>query len=124
MLHAKYAFRPITTRMSQQRLFELLQRHTPAMLKTSQVLGKLPMAGRVLKRIIPVADYTGRFPLSDVQLKEWALLDTFDMLAPTYDNPQTRSTAAAWMRETGMEDVEVLHASHLVARGTKPVSAR
>lgn len=121
ILHAKYAFRPITTRMSQQRLFELLQRYTPAMLKTSQILGKVPLAGRVLKRIVPVADYTGRFPLSDVQLKEWALLDTFDMLAPTYDSPQTRSAAAAWMRETGMEDVEVLHASHLVARGTKPI---
>lgn len=124
MFHAKYAFRPITTRMSQQRLFELLQRHTPTMLKTSQILGKLPLAGRVLKRIVPVADYTGRFPLSDMQLKEWALLDTFDMLAPTYDNPQTQTKIAAWMSESGIDDVEVLHASHLVARGAKPALSK
>lgn len=124
MCHAKYAFRPITTRMSQQRLFELLQRYTPAMLRTSQNLGKLPVVGRVLQRIVPVADYTGRFPLSDVQLTEWALLDTFDMLAPTYDNPQTQSTIAAWMTESGIDDVEVLHESHLVARGTKPALSK
>ncbi len=68
---------------------------------------------------MPVANYEGILPLTDIQLREWALLDTFDWLSPAYDNPQTSTTAKAWMEGAGMLDVEVLHAAHLVARGVK-----
>ncbi len=120
MLHAKYLLRPLTKRMDQPRLFLLLQRWVPALLAASQSLGRVPLVGRGLKRIVPVADYTGRFPLSDQQLREWALLDTFDMLAPTYDNPQTAHTVAAWFEQAGLKEVEVGHWGHLVGRGIKP----
>lgn len=79
------------------------------MLATSQVLGCFPLLGRGLKRIVPVADYTGRFPLSDQQLKEWALLDTFDMLAPIYDNPQTAATVRRWFEQEDLVEIEVGH---------------
>ncbi|MBF0420158.1 MAG: methyltransferase domain-containing protein [Magnetococcales bacterium] len=121
ILHAKYLFRPFTKRMNQVKLFQLLERWVPTMLVMSQVLGRIPLFGRVLKRIVPIADYTGRFPLSDQQLKEWALLDTFDMLAPTYDNPQTAATVRRWFDEAGLVGVGVGHWSHLVGRGTKLV---
>lgn len=81
----------------------------------------MPLVGRALKRIVPVADYTGRFPLSDRQLKEWALLDTFDMLAPTYDYPQTAATVRQWFEHAGLVQIEVGHWSHLVGRGIKPL---
>lgn len=123
LMHAKYLFRPFAKRISQDRLFAFLERHVPAMLVTSQTLGRLPLIGRALKRIVPVADYTGVFPLSEQQLKEWALLDTFDMLAPTYDNPQTVKIARKWFEQAGFADIEVLHAAHLVARGRKPIIA-
>ena len=84
------------------------------------MLGCVPLVGRGLKRIVPVADYTGRFPLSDQQLKEWALLDTFDMLAPTYDNPQSAATVREWFEQAGLVEIEVGHWSHLVGRGIKP----
>jgi SAM-dependent methyltransferase len=122
MLHAKYLFRPLTKRMDQKALFKLLQRWVPTLLSFSQVLGRVPLVGRALKRIVPVADYTGRFPLTDQQLKEWALLDTFDMLAPTYDNPQSAATVRHWFESAGMVDIEVGHWSHLVGRGIKPSS--
>ena len=121
MMHAKYLFRPFTKRMPQPKLFGLLERWVPSLLALSQLLGRVPLLGRVLKRIVPVADYTGRFPLSEKQLKEWALLDTFDMLAPTYDNPQSAATVRQWFDEAGLVDVEVGHWSHLVGRGTRPV---
>ena len=121
MMHAKYLFRPITTRMRQPLLFELLERWVPSLLRMSQLLGRVPLLGQVLKRIVPVADYTDRFPLSEKQLKEWALLDTFDMLAPTFDNPQSARTIKQWFDAAGLVDVEVGHWSHLVGRGTKPV---
>jgi 2-polyprenyl-3-methyl-5-hydroxy-6-metoxy-1,4-benzoquinol methylase len=120
MLNPKYALRPITKRMSQQNLFELLEKHVPALLKASQALGRVPLIGRGLQRFVPVVDYTGIYPLSAQQLEEWALLDTFDMLAPAYDNPQTPRTIRSWFDAIGFKGVEVFHEGHLVARGLKP----
>lgn len=122
MLNPKYALRPITKRMSQQKLFTFLEAHVPTLLRASQVLGRVPLVGRALKRFVPVVDYTGIYPLNAQQLKEWALLDTFDMLAPAYDNPQTPHRVKAWFDAVGFHDVEVFHGGHLVARGRKPIS--
>lgn len=119
MLHAKYLLRPFTKRMAQPKLFSLLQRWVPGLLVVSQTLGRVPLLGRVLKRLVPVADYTGDHPLTDQQLKEWALLDTFDMLAPAYDSPQTVATARRWFEEAKFVNIQVGHWAHLGARGTK-----
>lgn len=119
MMHAKYLFRPFTKHMQQERLFAFLEKNVATMLKASQLLGAVPVIGVALKRVVPVADYTGRFPLSDKQLKEWALLDTFDMLAPAYDNPQDVETIRRWYEKAGLADIEVLHAAHLVGRARK-----
>jgi SAM-dependent methyltransferase len=119
MLHTKYVLRPVTTRMSQQRLFQLLVETVPTMLAVSQACGRVPLLGRFLQRMVPVADYTNRYPLNEQQLREWAVLDTFDWLAPRYDNPQTAPTVTAWLRDAGLVDVEVFHEGHLVARGHK-----
>jgi SAM-dependent methyltransferase len=121
MMHTKYLLRPFTKRMAQPKLFCLLQSWVPGLLAVSQTLGRAPALGRVLKRLVPVADYTGIFPLTDHQLKEWALLDTFDMLAPTYDNPQTVATVQRWFEEAKFVNIQVGHWGHLAARGTKPV---
>lgn len=119
MLNPKYVLRPLTKRMPQQKLFALLERHVPRLLRVSQLLGRVPLLGRGLQRIVPVVDYTGIYPLSAQQLKEWALLDTFDMLAPQYDNPQTEVTARRWFEMANMSHIEILHEGHLVARGRR-----
>lgn len=119
MVHAKYLFRPITKRMSQRTLFAFLQRNVSSLLKLSQLLGSVPIVGVLLKRIIPVADYTGRYPLNERQLNEWALLDTFDMLGPQYDSPQSASTIRDWMAKAGLEQIEVFQVNLLVVRGIK-----
>lgn len=121
MLHAKYLFRPVSKRLPQQKLFSLLEAIVPTFLFVNQNLGRIPVVGRLLKRLLPLADYTGIFPLSNHQLKEWALLDTFDMLAPEYDNPQSSKTVELWFEEAGLVDVEVCHASHLVGKGGNPL---
>lgn len=120
MLHAKYMFRPISKRVSQKKLFGFLQKAIPVLLPISQKLGSIPALGKVLKRLLPIADYTGVYPLNAQQIKEWALLDTFDMLAPEYDNPQTMASIETWFDNVGFIDVEVFHAAHLVGRGQKP----
>lgn len=117
MLHPKYVLRPLTKRIPQQKLFTMLESHVPWMLRVSQILGRVPLLGRGLQRLVPVMDYTGVYPLSSRQLQEWALLDTFDMLAPQYDNPQTATTARRWFEAANMSDIEIFHEGHLVARG-------
>jgi hypothetical protein len=66
-----------------------------------------------------VANHFDGIGLAAQQKKEWALLDTFDWLSPQYDQPQNAPTAKEWMMEAGLKQIEILRASHLVARGRK-----
>jgi SAM-dependent methyltransferase len=122
MLHMKYLLRPFTKRMSQQKLFRGLQRVVPRLLPLSQTLGRVPAFGVALKRLVPIADCS-TYPLNARQLEEWVLLDTFDMLAPEYDNPQTAKTIRRWCSASGLVDIEVFHEGHLVGRGRKETRA-
>jgi hypothetical protein len=118
-LALRYWLRPITRRLPKPALFSALQKTVPLMLPVSRALGAVPVLGFALKRIVPVADYHGVLPLNKKQLREWALLDTFDMFGPEYDSPQTAKTARRWMETSGLREVEVLNLGHLVARGRK-----
>jgi len=111
--------RPLTKRVPEAHLFAVLQKLVPLLLPVSRGLARVPIAGPLLKRVVPVANYEGILPLNREQLGEWALLDTFDWLAPKYDNPQTAATARAWLVEAGLDHVEVLRAGHLVGRGIR-----
>ena len=117
----KYWLRPLTKRLPKHRLFKMLEVLVPKLLPISALFGHVPLVGRHLKRLVPVANYIGDLPLDDRQQLEWSLLDTFDWLSPEYDNPQTTSTVREWLRNAGMERIEVLKAGHLVGRGTLPV---
>ncbi|AXO13641.1 class I SAM-dependent methyltransferase [Thalassospira indica] len=119
LMNPKYLLRPFTKRLDQKLLFGWLERNIPTLLRMSQTLGRIPLLGRFLKRLVPVVDYTGIYDLSQKQLEEWALLDTFDMLAPAYDKPQSARTITKWFKEKGLKDIEVFHWGHLVGRGKK-----
>ena len=119
IFHIKYWLRPFSKRLTKTTLFTLLQKAIPVLLPLSRLLGGVPFVGGVFKRLVPVVNYYGTLQLTNKQHLEWSLLDTFDWLAPQYDQPQTSSTARLWMEQVGMNDIEVLKAGHLVARGTK-----
>ncbi|HEY0872217.1 MAG TPA: methyltransferase domain-containing protein [Vicinamibacterales bacterium] len=121
-LHPRVWLRPITTRMDSERLFRLVRRFAPALLRVSDVVGTVPVVGPHLRRLVPVANYRGQLPLTPLQLREWAILDTFDWLAPRYDQPQTLSTLRRWLTEGGLVDLQVFRADHLTARGRKPAA--
>lgn len=116
----KYWLRPITKRIPQQLLFSIVELMVSCLLPISLAIGRIPKFGRKLRYAIPVANYEGIFPLSKSQLREWAVLDTFDMFAPMYDHPQTLSTLRAWFEDTDMENVEVFRRGVNVGRGIKP----
>ena len=120
MMTAKYIVRPVTKRLDQKKLLAAVTKLTPVMLRINGILDKIPLIGFALKRLVPVADYRGIFPFTASQHEQISVLDTFDMLSPAYDNPQTRSTVERWYREISFDDIEVFHSAHLVARGRKP----
>lgn len=117
-----YWIRPITKRLRRDRLFKMVQRAVPILLPLSNVLGRVPIAGRWLRHAVPVANYEGRYPLSEQQLMDWAVLDTFDMLAPAHDKPQTRSTVMRWFQDGGFEAVKVFRRGQWIGRGIKRAS--
>lgn len=119
MLHTKYIFRPVTTRMNKDKLFSIVQRYTPKLLKISNVFIKIPVIGKALSRFIPVANYNGIYKLTPKEQVEWSILDTFDWFSPAYDNPQTPATLKTWFANHDFQKVEVFHEGHLVARGQK-----
>jgi 2-polyprenyl-3-methyl-5-hydroxy-6-metoxy-1,4-benzoquinol methylase len=116
----KFWLRPITKRIPQEKLFIILESLVPELLPLSRLFAKVPILGRGLKRLVPVANYEGILPLNEKQLFEWSLLDTFDWFAPQFDNPQTKETVECWLEKAGLEQRQVLMASHLVGRGRVP----
>lgn len=123
LLRPKYWLRPITKRISKARLFAILEWLVPRLLPASRVVGTLPVIGNALRQAIPVANYFNVLPLNEEQQLEWSLLDTFDWFSPEYDNPQKSETVRRWLEQSGLQNVQVSRAGHLVARGTKPLVA-
>ena len=121
-IHPKYALRPITKHMNKDKLFSIVKKSVPGLLKVSNLLNSIPIFGKILSRLIPVANYKGIFDLNAAQLLEWSLLDTYDWLSPAYDSPQTKSTVENWCKENDLVDIEIFHGGHLVVWGKKPNS--
>ena len=101
-ISGKYLVRPITRRMSQERLMRLVRANAPWMLRLSQVMNRAGL--RVLSRALPIPDLRSMpAGLTPDELKEWVVLDTFDMLSPEYDNPQRIGTVARWFERHGAD---------------------
>ena len=122
----KYWMRPVTKRMPAEQLFSLVSRMVDVLWPVSLALGRVPGIGRKLRHAVPIANYEGLLPLTPRQLKDWAVLDTFDMLAPAHDHPQSAATLQAWLDEARLAEIEVFRRGLVVGRGRQhapPVAA-
>ena len=101
-LNAKYLLRPITRRMDQKRLLGLIERNVDGLISAHRRLQRMGLG--VLNRFLPLCGI-GAFPpgLSEEEVREIAVLDTFDMFSPAYDNPQSVKKVAAMFRRNGAE---------------------
>ena len=116
----KYWLRPLTRRMNAQTLFRLVERMVPILLPLSDALAAIPGIGRRLRWMVPVANHRRDYPqLSRRQIREWAVLNTYDMFAPAYDSPQDASTIGAWFREAGMREIRVYRRGHLIGHADR-----
>lgn len=102
-LHAKYIFRPITKKWNHDRLLRIIRANINYLIAAYKLLYRLKLG--ILTRFLPICDIYGTFPHQDMpkeQLRELCILDTFDMFAPQYDNPQRIATVKKWFEECGL----------------------
>lgn len=120
VLWPKYWFRPVTKRMDPQRLFRWVERLVPFLLPVSDLISRVPLAGRKLRYAVPVTNYRLDYPgLTKKQLYEWAVLDTFDMFGPAFDQPQSAKTLEGWFARTGLRNVRIFRRGQLIGHGDR-----
>lgn len=107
LIPSKYMVRPFVRGWPPEVLYRRVTKYINFMWPIARVINKIPKFGRWLNWRLVIADYRGVFDLSEEMLKEWAILDTFDMLSPVYDFPQTLETLRSWFEKAGMQEVEV-----------------
>lgn len=123
-LHAKYLLRPVTKRLSHARLLRLIEANIDWLIQAQRFLHSLQLG--FLARFLPIVDIQGTLPkyLSAVEQREWAVLDTFDMFSPRFDNPQRIKDVVKMFKCFGAEVtfagfVHFDHSSAAVVRGIK-----
>ena len=104
---AKYWYRPLTKRMPRDTLRRLVEWYVPRWIPIDNRLQQVRVLRYVVPAIVPCWNYTGMLPLSDEQIRDWAILDTFDALSPAYDSPQTVETLQSWFEEAGLSSIRV-----------------
>ena len=119
MLYSKYWVRPLTRRIKAERLLTLIKAIMPLAFILSEVLFRIPILRRVFQFMLPVANYVDFKELSMRQRYQWAVLDTFDMLAPAYDNPQRHADVVGIMKERKISEIQRLANPGLNLIGTK-----
>jgi SAM-dependent methyltransferase/uncharacterized protein YbaR (Trm112 family) len=109
-LHTKYLVRPFTRSIPPERLYAMVTRWVDLMWPLAGIIRKLPKGHGINWRLL-VADYSN-FGLTGNILKEWAYLDTFDMLAPRYDRPARIDTFKGWAETAGLLNIEAESTGH------------
>ena len=126
-VHAKYILRPLTKRLPQERLLGLIQDNVGWMTRATRFFDRVGV-GKLVNRFIPVCDIRRTFPenLSEEELREWAVLDTFDMFSPAFDQPQRIADVAKRVAESGLNITYAgyvplgLHGEVAVVKGVRP----
>jgi hypothetical protein len=83
-------------------LLKLIEGVMPVAFPVTDVLFRIPGLGKAFMFAIPIANYVHEKQLSQDQRYAWAILDTFDMLSPYYDQPMTEAEAATALSQEGV----------------------
>ena len=118
-LATKYWVRPLTRRMPPALLYRLTTRYVDFMWPLARKIRQIPRLGRSLNWRLLIGDYSDVTADDDV-LRDWARLDTFDMLSPRYDKPASFKTVKQWCSDVGLVSPEVLRKHVYVIRGRRP----
>lgn len=105
-VHGKYILRPFLKRMNHDRMMALIRNNIDSLISIYKFNKRIGLG--VLNRFVPICEIDRTLPagMAEDQLKEWIILDTFDMFSPAYDQPQRLATVANWVKEFGLVDVD------------------
>ena len=123
LLHTKYWVRPLTKRLGPERLYRWVKKYIDTIWPIAKVIRKIPKIGCSINWHLLIADHSRTLPnASDQVLKKWAYLDTFDMLSPAFDQPETLNNYKKWHTDAGLESIEVKYGYNgIEGRAFKPV---
>jgi SAM-dependent methyltransferase len=102
MVHWKYMLRPLTTRISPERLYKIVRWYAPKLIPVAKFMKRV--AGRAGHRLVPILDQSDK-PVSVAHQIDWTVLDTYDALSAVYDQPQTDRTIIQWYADCGFTDI-------------------
>jgi len=122
LVSPKHYVRLLTSRLPPDRLSRLTRAWVDLMWPLCSIVRRIPRVGPSLNWWLLVADYS-RLGLPPKALKEWAYLDTLDMLSPRYDSPQTLAAVRRWFDDAGLVDVDVQYGYNgIEGRGRRPAA--
>ena len=105
-LSTKYYMRPFIRDIEPKKLYALIQKYIDFMWPLALLLARIPKISHAINSRLLISEYT-RYGFSGDMLKEMAYLDTFDMLSPRYDKPQTMRIVQNWFKEAGLTGIDV-----------------
>ncbi|MDC0358393.1 methyltransferase domain-containing protein [Oligoflexia bacterium] len=118
LLSWKYLLRPITKRLNARLLLKIIEHTVPILLPIAILLRKL--FGGLGARLLPIVQYS-HMGLPYKLNKQWAVLDTFDMYSPAYDHPASIATVKAWLKDAGLQNIEVKYGPNgIIGKGDAP----
>jgi hypothetical protein len=114
---AKYVWRPLTTRLTHETLFDIVEWYVPRWLRVESGCEAMFHAASSSTSMVLCRcnDYRGADwarSMTPEQLEAWAVLDTFDALSPKFDFPQDADTVRSWFEEAKLVDIAVGRAAH------------
>lgn len=108
LLQPKYWIRPFTRGRNPEKLYRRIKAYVDFMWPLCRLLRQIPVIGPALSWKLLVADYSRELPsASEEILKEWAYLDSMDMLSPMYDFPKTVREFRKWHTNAALIDIDV-----------------
>jgi 2-polyprenyl-3-methyl-5-hydroxy-6-metoxy-1,4-benzoquinol methylase/uncharacterized protein YbaR (Trm112 family) len=121
LLYGKYLVRPLTKRLNKESLLAGIKAIMPVLFPLTDVLFRIPLAGRLFRFTIPVANYVHERALTRKQRYQWAILDTFDMLSPQFDQPRTQQEVEQALASAGIVNIKRLPGHGAIFVGLKGV---
>ena len=124
LLTPKYFIRMFTRNINPKKLYVYVNNYINLAWPVAKIISKIPKIGYRINWRLLIADYSQTIlkGADNKLLKEFAVLDTFDMLSPKYDYPQTLNTFKKWFVEAGLEKINVHYGYNgIEGRGKKPI---
>lgn len=108
LLSTKHYVRPFIKGIAPDKLNRAITTYVDFMGSLARQLRRIPGIGKSLNWMLLVADYSKLLPgVADEVLKQWAYVDTFDMLSPEHDHPALIGRFRQWYAQAGLTDVDV-----------------